>query len=226
MSAAERLKTAWVAIIAGAILAGCGNKTDANATNFRAAIERHLKDGKHLCLGADRWPVDLAVNEVATDTRGRAWSRGVQMRALKDAGLVSASAIEVDEGAPIGKTTGRMRQLMRYTLTEAAKPYTREAKRARMSWETDQPIEFLDLCWGRKELHRVVKWEGPMEFGEYKTARVIYTYKIVDVADWAMRSEMQKVFRTIESELKQEGQEDVQAVKLTSEGWEVKRGRF
>jgi len=226
MSAAERLMLACVAIIAGAVLAGCGSKTDANATNFGAAIERHLKAGERLCLGVDRWPVDLAANEVAADTRGRPWSRGVQMRALQDAGLVSASAIEIDEGAPIGKTTGRMRQLMRYTLTEAAKPYAREAERVRLSWETDQPIELLDLCWGRKELDRVVKWEGPMEFGEYKTARVIYTYKIVDVAGWAMRSEMQKVFRTIESELKQAGREDVKSVQLTSEGWEVQRRRF
>jgi len=226
MSASQRLRFAWAAIIAGAALAGCGSKTDANATNFGAAIERHLKEGARLCLGVDRWPVDLAANEIAADTRGRSWSRGVQMRALQDAGLVSVSAIDVDEGAPIGKTTGRMRQLMRYTLTEAAKPYTREAKRARMSWETDQPIEFLDLCWGRKELHRVVKWEGPMEFGEYKTARVIFTYKIVDVADWAMQSDMQKVFRTIEAELKQAGREEVKAVQLTSEGWEVKRRPF
>jgi hypothetical protein len=220
------MKLAWIVIATAAVLAGCGSKTGANAKNFGTAIERHLQEEGHLCLGTDRWPVDLPANEVAANTRGAAWPPGVRMRALQNAGLLTASEIEVDEGASIGKTTGRMRKVVRYTLTDSAKPYTREAERVRSSRGADKPIEMLDLCWGRKAIDKVVKWEGPMEFGEFKTARVIYTYRIVDMADWAKSSEMQEVFRTIESELEQAGREAVKAVKLTSEGWEVKRAPF
>jgi hypothetical protein len=147
------------------------------------------------------------------------------MRALEKAGMVSASEIEVDEGAWFGKTTGRMRKVTRYTLAEAAKPYTRDSERVPVA-SKGGPAEFRDLCWGRKALDKVVKWEGPMEFGAFKTARVIYTYSIVDVAEWAKRPEVQQAFPAIGAQLQRAANEDVEGVKLTSEGWEVSQGRF
>jgi hypothetical protein len=217
-------KLAFMAALA--CLAGCGSKTDANARNFGAAIERHLEEGgRSLCLGTDRWPVDVPANDVGS-TNGRSGdSPSARMQALQKAGLVSASEIDVDEGAWFGKTTGRMRKVVRYTLTEAAKPYTREPERVHVAWGSESATKVLDLCWGRKSLDKVVKWEGPMEFGAFKTARVIYTYKIVDMADWAKGAEMQEAFRTIGIRLKQAEKEDVEPVKLTSEGWEVKKDR-
>jgi hypothetical protein len=226
MKTSKSAKLAWAVAMAGAVLAGCGSKIDANAKNFGAAIERHFQDGKHLCLGTDAWPVDLPANELTSSTSRSGESRAARMQALQKAGLVSAGEIEVDEGAAFGKTTGRMRKVVRYTLTEAARPYTREPERVHVSWGSETPMEVLDLCWGRKSLDKVVKWEGPMEFGAFKTARVIYTYEIVDMADWAKRAEMQDAFRMIGVQLKQAGKEDAQALKLTSEGWEVRKGLF
>jgi hypothetical protein len=63
-----------------------------------------------------------------------------------------------------------------------------------------------------------------MEFGAFKTARVIYTYKIVDMADWAKSAEVQEAFHSIGIRLKQAEKADAEAVKLTSEGWRVKKG--
>jgi len=217
---------ACVAVAASVALAGCGGKTAANEENFSAVIERHLDEEGHLCLGTDRWPVDLHKSEVAASVRGDSLSRAARMQALQNAGLVSASDIEIDEGAAIGKVTGRMKSMVRYTLTDAARRYTREADRVRASWEVDQPLELLDLCWGRKVLDKVLKWEGPMEFGAFKTARVIYRYEIVDVADWAKGSEVREAFKSIDSALNQAVREDAKGVQLTSEGWEPQRSPF
>jgi hypothetical protein len=225
MSPHMRMTLACAAAVTSAFLAGCGSKADANAKNFGAAIADHLKD-ERLCLDTDRWPVDLPASGAASKADGDAESPGMRMRALQKAGLVSASEVEIDEGARFGRATGHMRKVVRHSLTESAKPYTRETGRVHLAWGAEQPTKVVELCWGRKHLDKVVKWEGPMEFGAFKTARVIFTYTIVDVADWSQSAEMQDAFRTIGVQLQMATKEDARAVKLTSEGWEVNGGRF
>jgi hypothetical protein len=80
-----------------------------------------------------------------------------------------------------------------------------------------------DLCWGKKALDKIVKWEGPMKFGDYQEAGITYTYKVNNLADWAKKPEVQAAFPVVKSILDGVGsKESKHAVKLTSQGWEAK----
>ncbi|MBQ7626403.1 MAG: hypothetical protein IJS87_05045 [Rhodocyclaceae bacterium] len=41
-----------------------------------------------------------------------------------------------------------------------------------------------DLCWGKRVLDKVVKWDAPMSMGDYKMTNIAYTYKIANLAEW------------------------------------------
>ncbi|WP_083953716.1 hypothetical protein [Thauera butanivorans] len=80
-----------------------------------------------------------------------------------------------------------------------------------------------DLCWGKKALDKIMKWEGPMKFGDYQEAGITYTYKVNNLADWAKKPEVQAAFPVVKSVLDGAGsKESKHAVKLTSQGWEAK----
>ena len=79
------------------------------------------------------------------------------------------------------------------------------------------------MCWGKKALDKIVKWEGPMKFGDYQEAGITYTYKVNNVADWAKKPEVQAAFPVVKSILDGAGsKESKHAIKLTSQGWEAK----
>ncbi|MDG5826958.1 hypothetical protein MRX60_13075 (plasmid) [Xylella fastidiosa subsp. pauca] len=80
-----------------------------------------------------------------------------------------------------------------------------------------------DLCWGKKALDKVVKWEGPMKFGDYQEANVKYLYKIDGLADWAKKPEILAAFPYVGQITEDAGKKEQQhGVKLTSVGWEAK----
>ena len=199
------MKKTILAVLCTASVAACGNKTDANEKNFGAALTQYFDKKGELCLNIDKWPVDV---------RKRDARYNLQMRALEAAGLVRGEDISVQDTILIGMNL----QVRRYTLTEAAKPFVQEKEVASI---LDGKVSVKRLCWGRKALAKVVKWEGPMKFGEYQEARVIYTYKVDKLADWATKPELQAAFGEVKVILDGAGtKEDRHAIKLTSEGWE------
>ena len=72
-------------------------------------------------------------------------------------------------------------------------------------------------------IDKIVKWEGPMKFGDYQEAGITYTYKLTDVATWASMPEVQAAFVDVKKISEGAGtMERKHVVKLTSEGWEAK----
>lgn len=202
-------------------LAACGSKTDANEKNFGAALTRYFEQAGELCLGTSNWPVD--VSKADRDMQ-RMFPGGTvdQMAALQIAGLAKAEDIEVQSKDFGGQPNGFMHKVTRYTLTEAAKPFVRE-KEVRRIGLGGGTIKQADLCWGRKVLDKIVKWEGPIKFGDYQEARVTYTYKIVDLADWAKRPELQAAYVSVKRLIDGAGTaQDKHGLKLTSQGWEAR----
>lgn len=114
-------------------------------------------------------------------------------------------------------------KVKRYTLTDAAKKYVREKEVENFGMGGPVKGKQTDLCWGKKALEKVVKWEGPMKLGDYQEALVTYTYKINDLADWAKKPDVQNVYPVIGRLAQGEKSlEEKHAVKLTSNGWEAK----
>jgi len=66
-----------------------------------------------------------------------------------------------------------------------------------------------------------VKWEGPWKYDNLQEAKVTYTYKIINIADWARKPEVQAAFHEIKHALDNASREAVHNLKLTNKGWEA-----
>ncbi len=183
-----------------AALTACNSKTSANKENFGITIAQYFDKKGEMCLDPINWPVD--VYEV--DVRQRKLypdNAAGQMGALEAAGLAKGEDVELPEPKV---------KVRRYTMTEAATPFLRTpaGKKPR-------------LCWGRKQLDKVVRWADPAKVGDHEESAVIYTYKLANVAAWARRPEVKEAFpvlgQTVDGEQKQK---EKLYVKLTPQGWE------
>lgn len=205
-----------------ATLTACGSKNDANEKNFSAAMTQYFDKKGDLCLNTKRWPVDLSEMELRWQKTSQAGSAN-QMAALEAAGLVKGEDTEVEVMGIMGRPTGAKTKIKRYTLTDAAKPFAQEKEVASIGLNGNTTKILTDLCWGKKVLDKIVKWEGPMKFGDYQEARITYTYKVNNLADWAKKPEVQAAFPAVKIILDGVGsKESKHTIKLTSQGWEAK----
>lgn len=211
-------KSALLFALLGVIsLTACGGKTDPSRSNFAAAMNQYFAAKGELCIGAQRWPVEVSDMDIKLG-ENLASGTARKMAALEAAGLASGKEVEVDLMGIMGKPTGKKVPRRQYTLTERAKPFEKPS-----SADTAASPAKIDLCWGKKALDNVVKWEGPMKLGDYQEVGVTYTYKINDVADWAKAPGIQAAFPQIKRVLDGAGKDESRhALKLTSEGWEAK----
>ncbi|MNZ44405.1 hypothetical protein D3C78_620360 [compost metagenome] len=210
------------AIAMAILLAGCGSKNDANEKNFGAAMSQYFNKKGSLCLNIRDWPVDLTEMDLRLQ-KPKQTSNANRMAVLEEAGLVKSEDTEADIKGLIGQPTGAKTRIKRFTLTDAAKPFVQERDVDSISFNGVTKIKQTNLCWGKKALDKIVKWDGPMKFGDYQEARITYTYKVNDTADWAKRPEVQAAFPFVKSILDGAGTEEAKhTVKLTSEGWEAK----
>ena len=213
---------AIISILVAASLVACGSKNDVNEKNFSAALNEYFAKKGDLCLNTRKWPVDITEMEqrIAKAVPG---GQVGQMTALESVGLVAGSDVEVDQIGYDGKSSGRKLKVRRYALTEAAKPYLRDVDVSGLGLSGGTTTKQSDICWGKMALDTIVKWEGPMKFGDYQEANVFYTYKVDDVAPWAKRPEFQAIFGGAKAILDGAGTKHSQhGVKLTSNGWEAK----
>jgi hypothetical protein len=78
------------------------------------------------------------------------------------------------------------------------------------------------FCYGQKTVDSIVKWTEPETGGASSQAEVTYTYRIVNLAGWARRPEVQRVFPGIQTTLTGALKTaEISGVQLTSKGWEV-----
>jgi hypothetical protein len=78
------------------------------------------------------------------------------------------------------------------------------------------------VCYARGELDRIVKWKGPVAFGEYQAAFVYYTVKTTHIEDWARNADVQAAFPLMVPIVKGDDTKVRQVVvDLSSEGWDI-----
>ncbi len=195
------------------LLTGCGNKEDANEKNFGAAISRFVEQSNDLCMGfrVNQWPIDLPV-EWPADGR----PNGPQhMAALEGVGLVSST----DDGAQndvFGWAGGVARKVKRYELTSKGRRFYREKAGAQGMMSEG------DFCYGKAALGSIVRWEGPVKGVEPLQARVTYTYKIKDLAEWTKDAAFEAVFQKVAGVVEGAGKRELKkTLILTSTGWEA-----
>ena len=208
-------------VVAGVLLAlsGCGDKTDTGSskpdsleTNFATAVDQYLEKNGDLCLGLTSWPVDIDEADFlpANATFG---TEARQMSALEALGI----ATRTDTVA--GKGRGKIR---RYSLSDEGKRFIRERDVISTGLDGNKTVKQGDLCYGKLQLDKVVKWTGPVKLGDYQEATVNFTYKIKGLATWAEKPEFQKDFPDAAKVITDEGTaERSRLLKLISTGWQV-----
>ncbi|MGE8190676.1 hypothetical protein [Pseudomonas sp. NPDC086278] len=161
-------------------------------SDFKKAISKGLEATGGLCLGIKSWPIDVTILEFKSRS----------LRAMTIANLTIDGLVNVEETS-IGTSGWRM-PVSRYTPSEKARPF----------------MNGPDICWGRKELTEVVKWDGPMNNGDYREAVVTYKYDVRPMT-WIITSGLPLYY----PEMRKMGAGSQQArttLKLSSAGWEVK----
>jgi hypothetical protein len=139
-----------------------------------------------------------------------------QLAALQAAGLVS----EADTTAVVHGMLDAVRgttppqPIRRYQLTTEGQTYFREV-----------PAAFGKtggFCYGQKSVDSVVNWSEPVTADGRSRSELTYTYKIMNLADWAERSDIQQSFPDIRAAVT--GVSKVNqtiGLQLTNDGWEV-----
>lgn len=205
------------------LLAACSGKKDANKKNFSAAMQQYFDKKGQLCLPSYSWPVEVSEFDLRMQ-KNSPTGKASQMAALETAGLARSEEAMVEIIGIMGAPTGNQTKVLRYTLTDNALPFVREKKS--MSFNPlhgSKEITETALCWGHKELGEIVKWEGPVKFGDYQEAKITYTYKIKSPAKWTDLPEVQTAFPSVSRNITgMNNKEDTHVVSLTSEGWEAK----
>jgi hypothetical protein len=78
------------------------------------------------------------------------------------------------------------------------------------------------LCYGQKAVGSVLKWGDPVTMNGSSQPEVTYTYKLVNLALWAKRSDIQQAFpdigATVNGTLKTNNTVGIQ---LTESGWQI-----
>ncbi|MGE8452192.1 MAG: hypothetical protein ACN6OP_16520 [Pseudomonadales bacterium] len=205
--------TAIVGFILAITVTACGKST-ANSQNFGTAISTYLAENGELCLGLNKWPLDIKTEDFTDSAWRRPGSPVTKMDALAAAGLVAYSEETVDLRSSDGRSP-YLQKMRRYKPTPAAKPFFRTGSRGQgMADAADG-----DLCYGKRSLLNVTRWEGPETVLGTQRALVHYTAK-VDLAPWSNLPDVQAAFPKLKGSAAGERAEILPVV-LTDRGWIV-----
>jgi hypothetical protein len=186
-------------------LTACNNVKKPDDSNFRKAINQYLEQhGKACTLIGPQFPVDIPRSQQSTID--------AKLSALQHAGLVS----EIDTTAVVHGLMDALRgpsppqQVHHYVLTTEGQKYVHQVSGA------VTPIS--SFCYGQKTVDSITHWT----IGSQSEAEVTYVYRIVNLAAWVQRPEVQQAFPDIQATLSGASKtEQIVGLHLTDKGWEV-----
>ncbi|MBT9332001.1 hypothetical protein [Paracidobacterium acidisoli] len=194
------------------ILLACNNAKKPSDENFTKAINEYLANHGQVCTSIGRqFPIDIPASAQQSQ-----YGFGAQLAALQHAGLVS----ETDTTAVVHGMLDALRgstppqPVRRYQLTMEGAKYFQQV-----------PGTFGQtggLCYGQKAVDSVLKWSNPVAMDGRSQTDVTYTYKIVNLAPWAERPEIQQAFPDIGATITGVSKANqIAGLQLTSNGWDV-----
>src|SRR6202789_2134566 len=196
-------------LLAGVVaLTACDSAKKPSDEDFRKAIDQYLANrGKACTWVVGSFPVDVLESEQKLQSGAAS-----QMAVLEAAGLVRSSDTIAATPGIFGPSAPR--RVKRYEPTDEGKKYFQQ-----VSVVLGQSAGF---CYGDKTVDSIVKWTEPVTMGASSQTEVTYTYKIVNLAPWAKRSDVQREFgdvRTIVNGISKSN--EIAGLQLTNQGWEV-----
>jgi len=193
------------------VLSACNDAKKPSNANFTTAINQYLAKHGQVCTSIGRqFPVDVP-RLGQSDLSGL----GAKLTALEQTGLVSGTDTTAVVHGMLDPLRGPTppQPVRRYELTAEGQKYFRQI----------QGIfgPSTGFCYGQKTVDSIVKWTEP-EAALHSQAEVTYTYKIVNLAAWAERPDVQQVFPDIRATINETSKTNqIVGVQLTNKSWEV-----
>ena len=146
-------------------------------------------------------------------------NRFAQLDALVGVGLLSKTS----ESLPIyslwdKKPDGRYYTFAVYTLTDAGKATQAQVKPSAMAVMLSGDSGKRVFCYAKLQVDNIDNYTEGNTNG-YQIAEVKYTYKYVDIADWANNSEVKTTFPEISKELENPNKVSTITLVKTKNGW-------
>ena len=187
------------------LLVACNDIRKPTRANFTAAVNQYLDHHGQACtLIGPQFPVDIP--------RSQQSSIDAKLSALQRAGLMA----EMDTTAVVHGLMDAVRgpsppqRVRHYALTAEGQKYIQQVSGA------VTPIS--SFCYGQKTVDSISHWT----IGSQSEAEVAYTCRIVNLASWAQRPEVQQAFPDIRATLSGVSKtEQIVGLRLTNRGWEV-----
>ncbi len=203
----------FLVALAGILLfTACNDSKKPGNANFSRAINHYLAKHGEACVSIGQtFPIDVPESK-EQDQFGIA----TEMAALEQTGLAHASNTTAVVHGMLDALRGPTppQPVKRYELADEGKKYFRQSPGI-----FEKNGEF---CYGQKTVDTIVKWTEPMTIGAYSQTEVTYTYKLVNVADWAEQPGMQRAFPDIRTTIGGASKTDqIAGLQLTNQGWEV-----
>jgi hypothetical protein len=207
------MRSLYLVPIAGLLfLAACSDVKKPSDASFAKAINDYLRKHGAACTVIGRqFPIDVPRSE-----QSEQYGIGPKLAVLEQAGLVhSSDTTAVIHGMldPLRGSTPPQ-PVKQYELTVDGKKYFQQ-----IPGTLGQASGF---CYGQKSVDSIVKWTEPATVGTSSQTEVTYTYRIIDSASWAQRSDVQQAFADIRTTVNGASKTtEVAGLELTSRGWEV-----
>ena len=203
----------YLVSIAGLLfLTACNDTKKPSEANLTKAIDQYLTKHGEACTVIGRpFPIDVSESEQRLQS-----GTSLEMATLEQAGLLQSSNTTAVVHGMLDALRGSTppQPVKRYELTTEGKKYFHQV-----------PGTFGQtngLCYGQKTVDSIVKWTGPVTAGAPSQTEVTYTYKIVNLAGWAERQDVQRAFPIIQATLTGASKTtEIAGLQLTSKGWEV-----
>jgi len=193
-------------------ITACNDTKKPNARNFARAVDQYLAKHGDACTAIiGQFPIDVPLSE-----QKEQYGIGSKLTALEHAGLVYSSDTTAVVHGMLDPLRGPTppQPVKRYALTPEGKKYFQELR---------NPLgQVSAFCYGKKTVDSIVKWTEPMTMGVFSQTEITYTYKIVNLAGWAERPDVQHAFPDVVTTVSGASKTNqVAGFQLTNQGWEV-----
>lgn len=193
----------------------CSDITEANESNFAAAINRDLaKEQKCVQLTL---PTQIPVS----DGKRRVYHPPELplMDALVKYGLISTHQEDIaEEGAFWGKKEAPKHPYIVYELTDKG----RQAEAKGKGHPFYAPGRTY-LCYGAGEVKEVTNFTAPADVSGLKVSQAQYTYRVKNLADWAKAPEVASADQNLAAAARGDVLVGSAPLILTAKGWQTER---
>lgn len=203
-------KSFLVSTAALLVLAACNSARTPNAANFTVAIDRYLATHGQVCVAlSSEFPIDVPVSSQHGTT--------AELTALEHAGLVDAidtNTVVQSLANSLSLSPRRPEPVKRYTVSSEGQKYLQTVMTG--------AGKVSGFCYGQKQVASIAKWTEPTTVGSSTQTEVTYNYRIVNLASWVARPDVQQAFPTITTTLNGASKSaQVAGLQLTNKGWQL-----